>query len=268
MFCPGCGSSASDGDRFCRTCGRSLATPEAQPPLKVVTAAPRPHRARRRILPIALRLLSVVGLVSSGIGTWSLLHADAAPAAQRPATPVPLVATSSPTASASPVASPSATPVPTSPPDEWASWPTCSSATLAYQISYPPDWYTGESSDPLGCRFFDHSSFTVTTDSPLPATSIRIYIGSTTFAKADRDYRPGPGSAVIRRSPANVDGHPAFFVEVRTSTGGKAFAVIIDLGADALVIDTFSDYDRDFKSAMSYVMLMSGSLSFLSGDAG
>jgi hypothetical protein len=268
MFCPGCGSSALDGDRFCRTCGRSLGTAEEQSPLRVVTAAPRPQRERRRILPLALRVVSVVGLVSSGIGTWSLLHADAAPATQTPSGAAPLVAEPSPTASASPVASPSASPVPTSPPDEWASWPTCSSATLAYQISYPPDWSTGETSDALGCRFFDPSSFTATTDSPLPTTSIRIYIGSSTFAKADHDYRPGPGSAVIRRSPANVDGHRAFFVEVHTSTGGKAFAVIIYLGGDALVIDTFSDYDRDFKSSLSYVMLMSGSLSFSSGDAG
>lgn len=213
-------------------------------------------------------MISVVGLVSSGIGTWSLLHADAAPGSQVSSAPAPLAAGPSLSGSASPAASPTASPVPTSPPVEWASWPTCSSDVLAYEIAYPPDWYTAEPNDKLGCRFFDPSAFTVTTDSPLPTTAIRIYIGSTTYAKADRDYRRGPTSSVIRRSPAHVDGHRAFYVEVRTSTGGKAFAVIIDLGDDALVIDTFSDYDRDFKSSMSYVMLMGGSLSFLSGDAG
>ncbi|MEO8423918.1 MAG: hypothetical protein ABI595_08395 [Actinomycetota bacterium] len=266
MFCSGCGSGALDGDRFCRTCGQSLAGPELQA-LKVVTASPRPTRARRRLLPIVLRVISVVGLVSSGVGTWSLLHADAAPGTQPSASSGPIAAEPSPTVSASPAAS-LASPVPTSPADEWASWPTCSNGALAYQIAYPPGWFAAESNDRLDCRFFDRSSFTVSTDSPLPAAAIRIYLSSNPFAKADRLYRRGPNSGVIRRSPTHVDGHRAFMFEAHTTTGGRAFAVIIDLGADALVIDTFSDYDHDFKTAMSYVMLMSGSISFPSGDAG
>jgi hypothetical protein len=269
MFCPGCGAGDFDGDLFCRSCGRSLTarrqppqTPE-QPPLKVVTASPRSPRARRRTLPIVLRLISVVGLVSSGIGTWSLLHADATPTRSQPSSDVqPLAAARSP----SPAASPTASPAPTTPPDEWASWPTCTNAAFDYQISYPPGWYTAEPTDQLGCRFFDRSPFTVTTDSPLPTKAIRIYISSSRFEDEDLSYRKGPDSAVIRRYPAQVDGHRAFMVEVRTSTG-KAFATIIDLDGAALVIDTFSDYDHDFESSMSYVMLMSSSLTFSPGGA-
>ncbi len=106
----------------------------------------------------------------------------------------------------------------------------------------------------------------MTTDSPLPSTAIRIYLSAHSFADEDLLYRKGPGSYVIRRSPAQVDGHRAFMVEVRTGTG-KAFAMIIDLGGPALVIDTYSDYDPDFGSSMSYVMLMSSSLIFSSGGS-
>lgn len=261
MFCPGCGSGAVDGDRFCRTCGRSLAAQEQ--PLKVVTAAPRPPRRRRRVLPVALRLVSLVGLVSSGVGTWSLLHADAAPTSRSSPVAQPLAAEPPPSLSASPISSPTASPVPTGPPNEWASWPTCSSATFGYQISYPTGWDTAEPNDQLGCRFFDRSPFTVKTDSPLPAVAIRVYISDNTFAKADRIYRKASGPWVIRRTPADVDGRRAFMVEVRTSTG-KAFATFIDLDGAALVIDTYSDYDHDFGSSMSYVMLMSSSLIFSS----
>ncbi|MGH2595835.1 MAG: hypothetical protein ACRDH7_07710 [Actinomycetota bacterium] len=256
MFCPGCGSGAIDGDRFCRTCGRNLEA--EQPPLKVVAASPRPVRARRRLLPIALRLISVVGLVSSAVGTWSLLHADATPV-RSPSSPIaqPPAAAPSPAASSSPTPSP----VPTSPPVEWASWPTCSNASIGYEISYPTGWYTAESNDRLGCRFFDRSTFTVTTDSPLPTTAIRIYFSSNRFAKADLLYRKASGPWVLRRTSTQVDGHRAFMVEVRTSTG-KAFATFIDMDGAALVIDTYSDYDHDFASAMSTVMLMSSSLTF------
>ncbi len=233
-----------------------------QPPLKVVTASPRTPRAHRRLLPIALRLVSVVGLVSSAVGTWSLLHADAAPArAQSSPTAQPRAAEPSPTASVAPVVSSTTSPVPTSPPAEWASWPTCSNTVLGYQISYPTAWYTAEPNVQLSCRFFDPSSVVVTTDSPLPSTAIRIYLSAHPFASEDLLYREGPGSYVIRRTPTVVDGHRAFMVEVRTSTG-KAFATIIDLDGPALVIDTYSNYDQDFASSMSYVMLMSGSFTF------
>ena len=267
MFCPGCGSGAVDGDRFCRTCGQSLVAPEQpsleeQLSLKVVTASPRSIRSRRRLLPIALRLVSVVGLVSSAVGTWSLLHADAAPTrSQSSPTAQPLAAGPSPTAIASPVMSPTTSPVPTSPPDEWASWPTCSNTSIGYEVSYPTSWFTAEPNDRLGCRFFDRSTFTVTTDSPLPTTAIRIYFSSNRFTKADLLYRKASGPWVLRRTSTQVDGHRAFMVEVRTSTG-KAFATFIDMDGAALVIDTYSDYDHDFASAMSTVMLMSGSLTF------
>ena len=259
MFCPGCGSGASDGDAFCRSCGRRL---DERSPLKVVTGSPLPARVRRRVLPIALRAVSIVGLVTSGIGTWSLLHADAAPVRPQPSSVAePPPAGPSPTGSALPAASPTASPVPTSPPEEWADWPTCTNAAFDYQISYPPGWYTPQPDDQLGCRFFDPSTFTVKTDSPLPDASIRIYISDTRFAKADRIYRTTSGPWVIRRSAVHVEGHRAFMVQVRTSTG-KAFATFIDMDGASLVIDTYSDYDRDFLSATSYVMLMSGSLEF------
>jgi hypothetical protein len=210
-------------------------------------------------------LVSVVGLVSSGLGTWSLLHANAAPThSQSSSDPAPPAAAPSPGASASPAVSPS--PVPTSPPDEWASWPTCSNAALGYQISYPTGWYTAEPDDQLSCRFFDRSTVVVTTDSPLPSTAIRIYISAQPFANEDLIYRRGSSSSVIQRTAAVVDGHRAFMVEIHTSTG-RAFATIIDLDGDALVIDTYSNYDHDFGSSMSYVMLMSSSMTFLSGGS-
>src|SRR3990172_10965560 len=114
MFCPSCGTGVPGGDRFCRACGGSLVglpSPEpvrpvepAHPPPPVVEARPRPPRSRGRILPVALRLVSLAGLATSAVGGWMLVR----PPAQ--AAPDPLAA------GATVVAHPRATPHPAQPP--------------------------------------------------------------------------------------------------------------------------------------------------------
>lgn len=174
--------------------------------------------------------------------------------------PADLVA---PTTAVTPATSPTAAIV-----DPVAAWPSCQNYALNYEVAYPPDWYTADPNDQLNCRFFGPEPLSVTSDSPLPKTAIRIYVSQNSYARLDSQFDPQTNSYVLHRDEVTVGGNLGFSVEVETTDGKVAYAYVIDVGGQAFVVDTFEDYSPDYATAKSYVDLMASSLRFLSGDAG
>lgn len=329
--CPVCGTFREPADHFCRRCGSALAVsappavpdvppapapptpglppatgprppqvPSPAPPMRWAGAPPPAPRERRRVLPALLGLVSLLGLVVSGVGARTMLTADqgavthsggsvtgqvgggtvtapptgpASGSSTVPATPgtsaVPAGggATSSP-AGERPGASGSGGSVATATTARDGTWHSCANYALGYRISYPPGYRTAVPNDRLACRFFDTEPFTVTTDSPLPPRQIRISAGEGTYEDLSRDYTPAPGSAVIDRAAVSVDGHRGFEMEIRATTGKLAHVYVVDAGGLALVLDTYEGHCSDYAATKAVLASMVGSLVFLSGDAG
>lgn len=62
MFCADCGKEVSEGDTFCRYCGRSLSASKADPQHPVVTALP-PHPKSKFGLILALVSVPIIGAI-------------------------------------------------------------------------------------------------------------------------------------------------------------------------------------------------------------
>jgi hypothetical protein len=256
---------------------------------------PQAPRPRRRALPPLLRLVSVLGLVVSGVGVWTMLtagHGTPPPPGASPTggvlertfaglPPVPTVhgdlgtptATVGDGTSPSPVGAESGTArsggsTGTATATAGRMWRTCDNYVFGYRISYPPGYRTVAPNDRLACRFFDTEPFTVTTDSPLPPRPIRISAAADTYENVSRQYTPAANSAVIDRAAVTVDGHPGFEMEIRTTTGKVAHVYVVDAGGLALVLDTYQGYCSDYAAAKAVLASMVDSLIFLSGDAG
>jgi hypothetical protein len=73
---------------------------------------------------------------------------------------------------------------------------------------------------------------------------------------------------VIDREQTTVGGHPAFRIDVRATTGKVAYRYVVDIGGQALVLDTYEGYCDDYDESKAVLDKMVSSLRFLSEDAG
>ena len=227
----------------------------AQPSPTVVEARPRPPRSRGRILPVALRLVSLAGLATSAVGGWMLVR----PPAQ--AAPDPLAA------GATVVADPGATPEPVEPASA-----SCENAVLGYSVTYPAGWFTAARPEEEACRYFDTTSVEPSSGDGLPATAVRIYLDERTYRHYDRRFDPEAEPDVLDRLNLTVGGHPAFRVELATyneeAGSSTLYAYVVDMGGAVLVLDAYAPYSDDDRGARDALDSIASSLDFTSGDAG
>jgi hypothetical protein len=256
MFCGACGFPASSEDRFCRRCGRELSeppvpavpSPAADVPTPRLVTAPAPAR-RRDPIAIALRLVSVAGLVLSGYGLWATAFASRG-SDLASADAVSAVA-------GAPTAGHDAGEVESAPPTT----ATCTSS-LGYRLTYPVALVTLDSPADAACRFFDDRAFPAPSGRDLPSTQIRIYAANESYRSLDRGLSNTDG---LRRSNVRVDGRRGFVVEMRdvqTDDGdrGTLYAYVIDLDGEALVADAFEPFSDRFRATVRTLDEMMGSL--------
>ena len=235
-----------------------------------VIKAAAPSRRRRRVLPVALQLLSLAGLVMSVAGGWVLLTSGprAAIAAAPSTSAVPSTSDVQSPSTASPSDAP-ISPTPSAPVDPLAAWPTCSNLSLGYELSYPVDWFTVATNARRECRYFDEEPFAIA-GGELPETAIRIYMSDRTYQHLDRVLDGETNPDVLDRLNVKVDGHRAFRVEVLTSSTkfGEVplYAYVIDLGRNALVLDCPEPFSPDYGDVRARLDDMVSTLRFLSGD--
>lgn len=253
MFCTACGAAASNGDRFCRQCGRVLggdapspSSPAAVP--RIVTASPRPVKPRRHLLRTGLRLLSLAGMVPSLVGAWMLIREPTAVSAgPAPARTAEVVASpSSPARSASPSALPSPGGEPA------VETLSCLSTFLGYVVSYPSNLVTLDRPAKHACRYFDTERFEAPHGSGLPATQIRIYPSANTYRHYDRLFDPETNSDLVSRLNLEIDGYAGMRIEVEThgeEGDSRLYAYVVDVAGQVLVLDTWKGYDPDYSEA-------------------
>ena len=115
---------------------------------------------------------------------------------------------------------------------------------------------------------FDPAPITVTTDSELPDTAVRIYADTYTAKEVAAAYRDKTAYKVLHSATLTVDGLPAVAYEVENT--GKGFyakgvrqvVVIIDRGAKGtLVMETIGKPSATYDANSATLELMAGSIS-------
>ncbi len=273
MFCTACGCAASEGDRFCRQCGRGLAEAVEAPPAPavvphIVTAAPEPARPRRIGLPKLLRALSLLGMLPSLVGAWMLLQEPSAEASsgREPSGEVRAQPSAEPSGEPTPSMEPSSEPSPSVEPEPTLR--TCSSPFLGFSVTYPASLVTMEAPAKHACRYFDPEPFDLPKGSDLPQTQVRIYPSRNSYRRFDKLFDPETNFDVISRLNTVVGGYRAIRVEMQTHAkagDSRLYAYVVDAGGQMIVLDTYKGYDADYAAAKADLDQMASALEFPSG---
>lgn len=230
-------------------------------------------------MPIAIAIVAAGAIVAVAlVVTRSGDKKTAAPAGPTPTTTASttpstpdFTATATPTPTTTPTTTTTAPPSPTSTvttlPGGAVLGQSCTNPQYGYRLNYPDGWHAELTFSGWQCALFDPKPFTVTPDTEVPPVTVIVSVADFPYNSSVAQYTDPGSYQLLSRTDLTVDGAPAVAVEVLTTqnnaplpVGTSRYAVLVDLGAKTLLIETNSIDADDYVIAKHVVRGMADSL--------